>query len=157
MNSGVVAGQTGESGDVIRVLIADPDTDLLAAYCEAFSESLELTTAVSGVDCFARLREQTPDVVVLEPDLPWGGGDGVLAVMHDDDALAAIPVMILTGCRDVEVLRSVAVFSISDYHVKPLPPIRLLTRIHALLAWRAGSGAVPPRNAAYDIPITVGE
>lgn len=157
MNSGVVAGRTGEAGDVIRVLIADPDTDLLAKYRELLSEELELTTAVCGLDCFDRLREQTPDVLVLEPDLPWGGGDGVLAVMRNDATLAVVPVMILTGCRDVEVLRSVAVYPISDYHVKPLAPIRLLTRIHALLAWRVGSGAVRPRNAAYDIPITVGE
>ena len=41
-------------------------------------EGFELETAVSGLECVARLREAVPDVLVLEPHMPWGGGDGVL-------------------------------------------------------------------------------
>jgi DNA-binding response OmpR family regulator len=133
MSGGALAGRTMDSADVIRVLVADPDQGLQAAYREHLSEDIELSTALSGLECCARLRERIPSVLVLEPDLPWGGGDGVLAAMRDDVALAAIPVMILTACRDVQILRSVSTFPISDYHVKPLAPSQLLTRIRALL------------------------
>ena len=37
----------------------------------------------SGLECVARLRERVPDVLVLEPQLPWGGGEGVLAIMGE--------------------------------------------------------------------------
>ena len=68
----------------IRVLMADPDECLPLAYRESLSrEGFELVTAASGLECVARLRERVPDVLVLEPQLPWGGGDGVLAMMGE--------------------------------------------------------------------------
>ena len=88
--------------------------------------------ALSGLECVARLRERVPDVLVLEPQLPWGGGDGVLAIMGDDPDLAAVPVMVLTSCRDPHVLDRVARFPISDYHLKPLEPDRLAERLRSL-------------------------
>ena len=79
-------------------------------------EGFELATAVSGLECVARLRECVPDVLVLEPQLLWGGGDGVLAMMCEVPQLVTVPVMVLTTCRDPLVLNPVARFPISDYH-----------------------------------------
>jgi DNA-binding response OmpR family regulator len=118
----------------IRVLMADPDASLPPAYREPLSqEGFELATAVSGLECVARLRERVPDVLVLEPRLPWGGGDGVLAIMEESSALAMVCVMILTSCRDPHVLKGLERFPISDYHVKPLAPDRLAGRLRSLL------------------------
>jgi DNA-binding response OmpR family regulator len=111
-------------------LIADPDESLLAVYRELLSqEGFEVVTAPSGLECARRLRECVPDVFVLEPQLPWGGGDGVLAMMREVPQLAAVPLMVLTSCRDPLVLDRVAPFPVSDYQVKPLAPDRLARRI----------------------------
>jgi response regulator RpfG family c-di-GMP phosphodiesterase len=115
-----------------RVLIVDPDEFLLAAYREVFQTHFAVATAPNALKCVQRLREVVPDVLVLEPHLLWGGGDGVLSIMHDEPRLAAVPVMILTSCRDPHILKSVAPFPISDYHVKPVAPADLVTRIHRL-------------------------
>jgi len=118
----------------IHVLMADPDATLPPVYREPLQhEGFELGTAVSGLECIARLRERAPDVLVLEPHMPWGGGDGVLAIMGESPELATVPVMILTSCRDPYVLKGVEGFPISDYYVKPLPPDRLAGRIRSLL------------------------
>ena len=95
-----------------------------------------MATVANALKCIGRMRQFLPDVLVLEPNLPWGGGDGVLAAMRDEPSLAHIPVMILTACRDVEILKSVAPFPICDYYVKPLPPAHLKTRIRRLLDHR---------------------
>ena len=114
--------------------MADPDESLPRVYREPLSrEGFELATAVSGLECVARLRERVPDVLVLEPHMPWGGGDGVLAIMGEDQDLAIIPVMVLTSCRDPHVLKGVGHFPISDYHVKPLAPHRLAERLRSFL------------------------
>ncbi len=117
----------------VRVLMADPDR---APACRELllREGFELRTAVSGLECVARMREQAPDVLVLEPQIPWGGGDGVLAIMGEVPRLAAVPVMVLTACRDPRVLNRVARFPISDYHLKPIAPERLAERLRTLLA-----------------------
>jgi response regulator RpfG family c-di-GMP phosphodiesterase len=120
----------------IRVLIADPDESLLAAYRMLLRKDFEVATAPNALKCVRRLRQVVPDVLVLEPHLPWGGGDGVLAIMCNEPSLEDIPVMILTACRDPNVLKSVAAFPIGDYCVKPLPPVHLETRIRRLLDHR---------------------
>jgi response regulator RpfG family c-di-GMP phosphodiesterase len=130
-----------EFSALVRVLIADPDEGLLEDYRGHLREEFELATATNGVECLARLRERAPDVLVLEPQLPWGGGEGVLAVMHQVSPLTIIPVMILTACREVRVLQRVAPFRISDYCVKPLAPGQLATRIWTLLHLRAARRA----------------
>ena len=118
----------------IRVLMADPDESLPPVYREPLSrEGFELGTAVSGLECVARLRERVPDVLVLEPQLPWGGGDGVLAMMGEVPQLATVPVMVLTSCHDPHVLNRVARFPVSSYHLKPLAPDRLAARLRTLL------------------------
>jgi DNA-binding response OmpR family regulator len=117
-----------------RVLMADPDVSLPSVYREPLLRGgFELGTAVSGLECVARLRECVPDVLVLEPQMPWGGGNGVLAIMGESAELAMIPVMILTSCRDRDALNSVERFPINDYHVKPLAPDRLAGRLRSIL------------------------
>ena len=114
--------------------MADPDESLHPTYREPLSQNgFEMITALSGLECLARLRERVPDMLVLEPQLPWGGGDGVLAMMGESSALAIIPVMILTSCRDPQVLEAVSRFPISDYQVKPLSPNRLAERLRSIL------------------------
>ena len=100
-------------------------------FCE---EGFELVTAASGLECVARLRERVPDVLVLEPQLPWGGGEGVLAIMGEVPQLATVPVMVLTSCRDPRVLEAVARFPVSDYQLKPLAADRLAVRLRTILA-----------------------
>jgi DNA-binding response OmpR family regulator len=114
--------------------MADPDESLHPVYREPLlREGFEVDTVLSGLECVSRLRECAPDVLVLEPQLPWGGGDGVLAMMGEDPNLATVPVMVLTSCRDPRVLERVSRFPISDYHLKPLPPDRLAERLRSLL------------------------
>ena len=134
MNSKDVAESRPNGSKSIRVLMADPDEFLHPVYREPLSrEGFEVEMASSGLDCVSRLRERVPDVLLLEPLLPWGGGDGVLSMMGEDPDLAVVPVMVLTSCRDPHVLQRVAHFSINDYNLKPLPPDRLAKRLRSLL------------------------
>jgi DNA-binding response OmpR family regulator len=97
-------------------------------------EGFGLITAVSGLECIARMKEHAPEALVLEPQLPWGGGEGVLSIMGEIPWLAAVPVMVLTSCRDPHLMEAVTRFPVSDYQVKPLTPDRLAGRIRAMLA-----------------------
>lgn len=118
-----------------RVLIADTDQSLLNSYRECFARNgFEVATAVSGLDCVAKLRRFNPDVMVLELDMPWGGGVGVLALMHEGYNVPPVPVMVLTARRDLRDLDDVLLFEmVSDYHVKPLGPEQLVRTIRRLL------------------------
>jgi DNA-binding NtrC family response regulator len=81
-----------------RILIADSDTALSALYGEKLSrEGLVVCTATNGLECLQALRTFRPTLLVLEPDIPWGGGVGVLTVMHDRFDLPLVPVFVITS------------------------------------------------------------
>ena len=118
----------------IRVLMADPDKSLHPRYRVPLSrEGFDVDFALSGLECVSLLHERVPDVLVLEPQLPWGGGDGVLAMMGEDPDLAMVPVMVLTSCRNPHILQAIARFPVSDYQLKPLTPDRLVKRLRNIL------------------------
>jgi two-component system phosphate regulon response regulator OmpR len=132
------AATTSASEDtlmLVRVLIADPDEYLLDHYRDYLEQhGFEVATATTGVECVERLRECAPDVLVLEPSIPWGWGDGVLAMMHEEPDIPLVPVIVLTYGRDRSVLYRLAPFKIDDYQAKPLRANRLAQRIRSLVA-----------------------
>jgi CheY-like chemotaxis protein len=135
MNDNVVLQLRLNSSKPIRVLIADPDEDRQPVYREPLAqEGFDVVTAGSGLECIARLRECVPDALVLEPHLPWGGGDGVLATMGESPQFATIPVVVLTSHYESDSLRSVARFPVSSFHLKPLAPDRLAVELSTLVA-----------------------
>jgi DNA-binding response OmpR family regulator len=117
-----------------RILIADKDESLLATYREfLLRDGFDVVTATDGLDCVAKLRAFEPDVLVLEPELPWGTGEGVLAMMYEEADVPLIPVMILSGCEEPEGQYGVGVFPVSAYHLKPLSPHVLAQSLRRLL------------------------
>ncbi len=118
-----------------HVLIADPDRFLLASYGAYLSEhGATVRTATTGIECAARLRDSEPDVLVLEPNLLWGGGDGVLALIAEEPELRPNIVMLLTRGRERSLLYRLSSFRVDDYRMKPMTASGLAERIGFLLA-----------------------
>ena len=135
----------------IRVLIGDSDQCLLDNYHEYLEQhGFEVVTATTGLKCVERLRDCTPDVLILEPSIRWGWGDGVLALMHEDPDIPLIPVIVLTYGYDHGLLYRLAPYRIDDYQIKPLSAKRLIQRIQAVLVSRQPVGAFIARKAAHE-------
>ena len=125
----------------VRVLIADADVHLAASYREHLEQhGFQAATAADGVECLRRLREEVPEVLVLEPCLPWGGGDGVLEVVQEETRLRRIPVIVLTHGRDRHVLYQLARFGAADFLLKPLAATRLAERISLVVTRQSEGG-----------------
>jgi hypothetical protein len=74
------------------VLVADADRDLCDLYRGFLSHhGWQVRTSGTGLDCLAQLRQSLPHFLVLDMHLPWGGADGLLAVMRDDPVSPAFP------------------------------------------------------------------
>jgi DNA-binding response OmpR family regulator len=117
----------------VRVLIADRDEFLLATYREHLSRhGAIVATATTGLTCIDRLRDFTPDVLVLDPAILWGGGDGVLAMMHEEPEIRPASVLLLADGGNRTLLYRLASFRVDDYQSKPVSPRRLMERICTL-------------------------
>lgn len=81
----------------MRVLLADLDQSLLCSLHECLTEKgIECVMAIDGLECVSVLQEMKPDVLVLGWGLLWGGSEGVMALAHEDPALASTPVIIMS-------------------------------------------------------------
>ena len=87
------------------ILIADDDSDLadvLAMRCRLLG--LRVFVAYDGLTALALIDEQSPDLVCLDVNMPFGGGLDVCEMLASDEALASIPVVMLTGRSDEETI-----------------------------------------------------
>lgn len=118
----------------IPVLIVEPDEDLAISY-DAFlgRRGFEVFTATDGLACVSRLRKSPLDMVVLEPNVLWGGGAGIVALMRDDPSLPLVPVLVHSRDGDIGVMGE-AGFPVVDHAVKPLDPQRLAKRIYDVVS-----------------------
>jgi DNA-binding NtrC family response regulator len=118
----------------VRVLIADPDIALLTMYRQSLQRyGFEVASASGGVECVARLRAFRPEVLVLEPDLLWGKGEGVLAVMRSEPELAWISVILLCAGLSMDELNTLVHPPVQACYRKPLMPWQLADGIWRLL------------------------
>ncbi|HTU23561.1 MAG TPA: response regulator [Gemmataceae bacterium] len=83
------------------LLIADGDAELCDIYHRFFAErGYEVETALDGLDCLTKLRRTMPAVLVLDHELHWGGGDGVLAWLREQRAPSRVRVVLTTTESD---------------------------------------------------------
>src|SRR5581483_10057958 len=81
-----------------RLLIVEDNAAELMSISELLGhDDIEITTAGTGQEALAMLREQTPDCVVLDLRLPDMTGFDVLNELRNDPAIPDIPVIVFTG------------------------------------------------------------
>lgn len=126
--------------DPLRVLLAEADRTARSAHLREL-EALGYTvlTAGDGLECMERLRSDPPDLLVLDAEMPWGGGDGVLAICREDPQLRCIPALVMVGGRNASLMYRLAPFEIDDLLFKPVAPRRLAERVAALLPPQGGA------------------
>jgi DNA-binding response OmpR family regulator len=79
-----------------KLLIALKDKSLLRLYCDFLSRmGYEVAEAMDGLRCMNILQNFAPDLVVVDPALPWGGGEGVVAWMREECNLPDVPILAL--------------------------------------------------------------
>jgi DNA-binding NtrC family response regulator len=133
-----------------RILLADPDDRLLATHRTYLAQNGYLVAACSdALQCADLLRSFRPDLLVLDPDLPWGQGEGVLSLMADGD-LPAVPVVVLTRGPCPEGLAPAGRYPVWSVLAKPVPPGRLADNIRWAFAAGAGYNHVPPPACRLD-------
>ncbi|QDV35224.1 response regulator [Tautonia plasticadhaerens] len=70
-----------------QLLVAESDSVLRGLYAAYFRAiGFEVETADDGLRCLDLLREDRHDALVIDMDLRWGGGDGVLSWLAGDES-----------------------------------------------------------------------
>ncbi|HEX3754927.1 MAG TPA: response regulator [Rhizomicrobium sp.] len=117
-----------------RVVIADDDPTIvtLVSLCLE-AGNYEVFAAPSSEDALIQIRRHHPHAAILDVQMPGTDGLEALGQIKADPAIAAIPVMILTGERDPQTVMRALGAGASDYMVKPFHPDMLAERLARML------------------------
>jgi two-component system KDP operon response regulator KdpE len=125
----------------LRILVVDDDPAMVGAITALVgTEGHQVITAYDGLTAVRRVREEAPDIVLL--DLAMPGPDG-FAVAAQIRAAGAIPILVVSGeSSEAAKVRALGLGA-DDYLTKPFGKAELLARIAAIMR-RVPQGAAGP-------------
>jgi DNA-binding NtrC family response regulator len=108
-----------------RILLADSDARVAELTRDYLARcGYDVATCGDALSCAEQLHRSRPDVLVLDPDLPWGQGAGVLALMADGE-LPAVPVVMLAAGPDAPPRAPADLLLVRSVVPRAAPPHRL--------------------------------
>jgi len=103
---------------------------------------VELLRAESGARGIELARERTPDIVLLDLDLPDIPGHEVLARLASDPVTQELPIVILSADATQSQVQRLLGVGAREYLTKPIDVRQFLSVIDAQLAEPSTGGAV---------------
>ncbi len=128
-------------GSKRKILVVDDEPEAVEFVKAIMQEAgYEVTSAFDGTSGLEKAREEKPDLVILDIQMPGKDGVAVFADMLEDSQLNTIPVIMVTGLGERFPVRlSAAVMGEhigrepNAYLEKPIDPKTLLAIVSKLL------------------------
>jgi CheY-like chemotaxis protein len=109
-----------------NILVVDDEADVVEFLTTLLEDNgYQTRSATNGIEAMDRVRDRTPDLILLDLQMPEETGTGFYRKIRDRRELKDIPIIIVSGLagRNVAVSPSVCVLD------KPLDPSRILEEV----------------------------
>ncbi|MEW6162373.1 MAG: response regulator [Nitrospirota bacterium] len=124
-----------------KILVVDDDPDVLEAIGIVLeANGYEVVTARDGLDGLTKLKEERPDLMILDLLMPKLDGFGVCKELKDPRwaKYANIPIIILSSVREQASRRRYELetglqLDVDDYVEKPIENTILLERVEKIV------------------------
>ncbi|MEE2791404.1 MAG: response regulator transcription factor [Acidobacteriota bacterium] len=117
-----------------RIFVVEDDADIAELVAHHLRrEGFEIEVFHSGSDVMELVRQQPPDLVVLDLMLPGLSGFEICRMMRGEAAIATVPIIMLTARTEEEDRVHGFELGADDYLTKPFSPRELTARIRAVL------------------------
>lgn len=112
------------------VLAVDDDPQILAILQALLEpEGIRLTVLEDPQQFWDTLQQVVPDLLILDIDMPYINGVDLCRVVRGDKQWTGLPVVVLTGYTDLQLVRQVFAAGADDFVSKPIVGPELITRI----------------------------
>ncbi|NQU10830.1 response regulator [bacterium] len=116
------------------VLIADDEAGLRTLMAEVLAEQgYVVQTAANGEETLRQIRQQKPDLLLLDLRMPGQSGLEVCRAVRADPATADLPIIVVTGLETRTALEESIIAGADDFLAKPLDTLELSVRVRSLL------------------------
>lgn len=120
--------QTGEHFKK-RILAVDDDVIVLTRISTILRSDYDLVTVNSGMRALRYLEIEKPDLILLDIRMVQQDGIETLRKIRNMEECKEIPVIMLTGVENKDIVMESAKLGICDYLLKPFSTIELLKRV----------------------------
>ncbi len=104
------------------LLVEDDELDVISVgrTLKQFGNDYELLTAYNGIEALQILKENIPDVILLDLNMPKMNGIEFLKILRNDPQLKDLRVFIMTTSAEMADRTMAESLGISGYVIKPL-------------------------------------
>jgi two-component system alkaline phosphatase synthesis response regulator PhoP len=117
-----------------KILVVDDEPDTLLPLTRALeADDYAVIGAVDGADALEKVRDETPDLILLDLMLPKLNGYEVCMKLKEDPMTRQTPIIMLSAKGEIKDKVLGIEIGADDYVTKPFDLLELKARIHALL------------------------
>jgi CheY-like chemotaxis protein len=128
----VVKAAVDGTRELMLVLIVDDDQDLRILAGKFLARAgYNVMTAESGPEGLGMIRTHSPDLLILDLNMPGMDGFEVLRQVRENEATRSLPVIVLTAQGDEESARHSFELGATDFLAKPFTPPQLDARVQS--------------------------
>jgi diguanylate cyclase (GGDEF)-like protein len=135
-----------------RVLVADDDTDAREALVEVLQPECDVLTASDGEEAIAIVRDEHPDLALMDLSMPRLDGLQALERLRSDPSTAEVPVIFVSARGEAAVKARALDLGAVDYLQKPFSNRELRARVERTLRLARSQTAL--RELAQTDPLT---
>lgn len=115
------------------ILAVDDSAIILTRISNTLSKDYEVVTVNSGMRALRYLKEEKPDLILMDIKMAQMDGIETLREIRTMEDREDIPVIMLTGVEDKDVVVESARLGIDDYLLKPFYSDELIKRIRRVI------------------------
>jgi CheY-like chemotaxis protein len=104
-----------------------------ASCLKKLAHEVEEVEPTSIFDVLKLLKEQRPDLLIMDFLMPNCPGTSLARVCHEDPDLKDMKVLVLTAHHDDDVTTRLKAMGVSDVLFKPVDPAELQAKVTALI------------------------
>ena len=117
-----------------KILVADDEHDIVEVVKDTLeANGFQVITAFDGEEAIKRVYEESPDLLILDINMPKMNGYQVLENIKEDIIHSHLPVIMLTAKGDIKDKISGLGAGVDDYVTKPFNSFELVARIESIL------------------------
>ena len=145
-----------EHNDMPKILVIEDEMTLANNLSEKLKgEGYSVMMSMDGEDGLAKVRQEHPDLVVLDIMLPGLDGLSLCRIIRRDPGTNHIPIIMVTA-RGTEVDKIVGLESgADDYVVKPVALGEFLARVRAVLRRPSGRQVLQDELNSNDLQVSL--
>ena len=116
------------------LLVDDSETILMMEQMILQKESYEIVMARDGKEGIKKAVEMKPDLILMDVVMPKMNGFEAVKWLRQREETKSVPIVMVTTEAETESMEAGYVCGCSDYVVKPIDGLELLTKVKNLLS-----------------------